>query len=218
MAAEKRIICFDLDGTLIDSGDAHAHAFNLAFKKNNLETQPTKKIIASLGPTSDIIVKSFFPKVSDRKLEQTVKDHHEFLAKESVEHIRPIADAVFALTELHEQYKIAIISNAEKRVVAILLKKAGIDPKLFDLILPREDLPSPKPFPDALKKVEEKLKSKIEYYVGDTIYDIRAGKAAGVKTVAVLSGVHNIDQLGREEPTLIIKDISVLPEIIFERI
>jgi len=218
MAAEKKILCFDLDGTLIDSGEAHAHAFNLAFKKNNLDTQQTEKIIKSLGPTSDIIVKSFFPTISGRKLEQTIKDHHEFLAKETVERIKPIADAAFALTELKEHYKLVVVSNAEKRVVSILLRKAGIDPKLFDLIISKEDMPHPKPFPDSLKKVESVLKGHIDYYVGDTIYDVRAGKAAGVKTIAVLSGVHDIDQLGGEEPTMIIKDVSILPEILFKRI
>jgi phosphoglycolate phosphatase-like HAD superfamily hydrolase len=50
--------------------------------------------------------------------------------------------------------------------------------------------------------------------VGDSISDMRAGKAAGSKTVAVLSGLFSYQELVEENPDLIIKDVTVLPKFI----
>ena len=50
--------------------------------------------------------------------------------------------------------------------------------------------------------------------VGDSILDIKMGEAAGVKTVAVLSGLYSRTELSKEKPHLILNDISELPKFI----
>jgi len=47
--------------------------------------------------------------------------------------------------------------------------------------------------------------------VGDSVVDVKAGKSAGAQTVAVLSGLYSKEELARESPDLILKDISELP-------
>lgn len=47
--------------------------------------------------------------------------------------------------------------------------------------------------------------------VGDSVIDIKAGKAAGAKTVAVLSGLFARDELALENPDLILNDVTQLP-------
>ena len=54
----NKIIIFDMDGCLVDSQPAHAAAFNLAFKKNNLKTFPTDEIISTFGPPAEDNIKS----------------------------------------------------------------------------------------------------------------------------------------------------------------
>jgi phosphoglycolate phosphatase-like HAD superfamily hydrolase len=51
-------------------------------------------------------------------------------------------------------------------------------------------------------------------YVGDTRTDIKAGKAAGMKTVAVLTGFDDYDMLANESPDAIIDSIRNLVEVI----
>jgi phosphoglycolate phosphatase-like HAD superfamily hydrolase len=50
--------------------------------------------------------------------------------------------------------------------------------------------------------------------VGDSVSDVRAGKAAGAVTVAVLSGLFSREELAKERPDLILKDVTVLPDFI----
>jgi phosphoglycolate phosphatase-like HAD superfamily hydrolase len=47
--------------------------------------------------------------------------------------------------------------------------------------------------------------------VGDSVIDIRAGKKAGAKTAAVLSGIFSLDELERENPDLILENVNKLP-------
>jgi phosphoglycolate phosphatase-like HAD superfamily hydrolase len=78
------------------------------------------------------------------------------------------------------------------------------------------DTHKPKPSPEALIKAVKALDVQICdcIIVGDSISDIRAGKAAGSKTVAVLSGLFSRQELAEENPDLIIKDVTVLPNFI----
>ncbi len=216
-AKEKTVICVDLDGTILDSMEAHAKAFNLAFKKNNLPTVMEKDIISCFGPPAEEIVKKLFPKISKRKLPQTVSDKNNFLIKQTAKYAKQIPDADKALEELKKQYKLALISNCVHSEITALLKATGINPKIFDAILGKGEMDH-KPSPEVIKNVERVAGAKVEYVVGDTIYDIRTGKSANVKTVAVLSGVHDIKKLGGENPTLIVKSIAILPDILFGRL
>jgi phosphoglycolate phosphatase-like HAD superfamily hydrolase len=48
--------------------------------------------------------------------------------------------------------------------------------------------------------------------VGDSIVDIQAGKAAGAKTIAVLSGLFTHEELETEKPDLVIENFTALPK------
>jgi phosphoglycolate phosphatase len=50
--------------------------------------------------------------------------------------------------------------------------------------------------------------------VGDSVNDVRAGKAAGARTVALLSGLFQREELTKECPDLILTDVSMLPDYI----
>jgi phosphoglycolate phosphatase len=50
--------------------------------------------------------------------------------------------------------------------------------------------------------------------VGDSVADIKAGKNAGAKTVAVLSGIFSREELEREKPDLILESVNKLPDFL----
>ena len=106
-----------------------------------------------------------------------------------------------------------LISNSEHSEIIDLLDEAKINPALFNGIFGAEELDH-KPDPDVIKHIEKMLKSDVEYIVGDTIYDIQTGKNAKIKTVGVLTGIHDIKTLGKEEPTIIVKSLAVLPDVL----
>jgi len=207
------IICFDLDGTLIDSTDVHVKAFQEAAIKNNLRYRSSFEIARLLGPPAEVIAKRLYPRASTRKLQKLVKDKIDITIKKTAKYVMPIKGVLAVLKDLKKKYKLVLITNCTHKEMTALLKKAGIDPKVFDLILTKETLPAPKPSKKIIEYIENKLKGKVKYFVGDTTYDVNTAKAAKVKSIAVLSGVHDYKTLQRVEPDIILKDISYLPKI-----
>jgi phosphoglycolate phosphatase len=75
------------------------------------------------------------------------------------------------------------------------------------------DVEKPKPFPDALWVAAKKLHVPISEcaIIGDSIIDIQAGKAAGAKTIAVLTGLFSRAELEGQKPDLVIDALTRLP-------
>jgi phosphoglycolate phosphatase-like HAD superfamily hydrolase len=74
------------------------------------------------------------------------------------------------------------------------------------------DTIQPKPSPEAIFKCIQKFDVKLDdcLMIGDSVNDIRTGKAAGIKTVGLLSGLYCREELYREKPDLILQDLTKL--------
>ena len=85
--------------------------------------------------------------------------------------------------------------------------------KYFSHIITALDTHKPKPSPEALIKTVKALDVNMCdcIIVGDSVIDVRAGKTAGAKTVAVLSGLFSRGELALEHPDLILNDVTQLP-------
>jgi phosphoglycolate phosphatase-like HAD superfamily hydrolase len=95
------------------------------------------------------------------------------------------------------------------------LKNVGVD-DLFEAIITSDDVKKRKPAPDPLITCAQQLDMKPGncVYVGDTTTDIKAGKAAGMRTVAVLTGFDEYEALEKEDPDAIIENVQNLLKII----
>ena len=77
----------------------------------------------------------------------------------------------------------------------------------FDVLVGAEDTTRHKPDPAPLLAALERLDARAEdtAYVGDSPFDVRAAKAAGVRAVAVTwGGIHEADALEREQPDALV--------------
>jgi HAD superfamily hydrolase (TIGR01549 family) len=207
-------IFLDLDGTLVDSTQAYIEAARVAYRELK-QDMPELKVVLEIP----------------RRLEQglTVNSLIEGDAKKFL-HI--YLDAYYSLTEaktkllpnttsaleaLSQKSKLGLITmrHFPNQVVQKELDFFGIA-KYFSHVVTALDTSKPKPSPEALIKCARAL--DVEIYdcimAGDSVNDVRAGKAAGARTVAVLSGLFAKHELALEKPDLIISDISALSEFI----
>ena len=84
------------------------------------------------------------------------------------------------------------------------------------MVIAIEDSPRRKPAPDPLLECARRLNVAPEQciYVGDSRVDIRAGTAAGMMTIGVLSGLDNYATLRREHPTMILDSVSDIKKLL----
>ena len=67
----QKIIILDLDGVIVDSREAHAEAFNLAFKKNHLPELPPKRIWKEFGPPRGVVIRKLVPRICSCSLSES---------------------------------------------------------------------------------------------------------------------------------------------------
>jgi len=97
------------------------------------------------------------------------------------------------------------------------LKRLGLT-GYFKFIVTSQDVEEPKPSPQAFVKAANQLGVSIHdcAVVGDSTVDIQAGKSAGAKTIAVLTGLFSREELKKHKPDLITQNINSLPDILLQ--
>lgn len=114
--------------------------------------------------------------------------------------------------------KLAIVTSTPKKNMPLKLKpleKSGVV-SLFSEILTADDTPRLKPAADPLIECCRRLGASTpkSAYVGDMRLDIKAGKAAGTRTIGVLTGFDDYAALEKEAPDAILNSIVSLPEVL----
>lgn len=208
------LVCFDLDNTLVDSDELHIFAFKKAFKNFSLPGVKDVVIKDLLGITADIIVKKIFPRLSDEEIKGIVKEHNRCSVKYAKKFVKPFPGVRSVLRKLKKDYELGVVSNCAHKEILSILKGAGIDVKLFDVIVGNDEVKHGKPWPDEILKAEKLIHHNAGYMVGDSPYDIVAGKRARCKTVAVLTGDFSRKRLKEENPDYIIKTLKELLEVL----
>ena len=128
--------------------------------------------------------------------------------------VRPINGVKKILRRLAFKYDLALLSNCFHDDIPAILKSAGIDIKLFKIFLGKDDVGRPKPSSSGIIKISKKLHKKVEYVVGDSVYDVMAGKKLGIKTVAVLTGNTKKSLIVKSKPDYIINSIADIDRVV----
>lgn len=206
-----RAVIFDIDGTLIDSVDAHAQAWVDAFRKFGKDVS-FADVRRQIGKGGDQLLPVFLTKEEIERfgndLEAWRSDHlkREFLPK-----IRPFPK-VRQLVEriLADGKRIALASSAKADEVRRYMEIAGVADLIGDeAITSSDDAPRSKPHPDIYEATLAKLgdlRPSEAMAVGDTPYDAEAAGKAGLKTIGVLCGGFPEDDLRRAGCIAIYRD------------
>jgi len=208
-------ILLDLDGTLVDSKDAYLEAVKAAFAATGQKMVDTKivteipKRLEQNLPINDI-VKGDDPQ---KFLEAYLKAYYQVTATKT----KPIPNISKTIKKLSEKARLALVTMryVPKKEIVEELEKFGLA-KCFQHVITALDTRNPKPSPEALIKCAKQMGVKISecVVVGDSVADIKAGKTAGAKTVAVLSGIFSREELQRERPDLILENVNQLTDFI----
>lgn len=190
MAERLRGIILDVDGTLVDSNEAHAHAWMEALAEQGIAAE-FEKVRRCVGMGGDKLlprvagIEESSPigkKVSERRGKIFL---HRFLPN-----LRPTPGATELLQQLHEVgYRLAVASSAKKDELRPLLKLCGAD-ELIETKTSSDDAEASKPDPDIVAAALNRLAlpSNQTLMLGDTPYDIEAASRAGVSTIALRCG------------------------------
>lgn len=185
-----RTILLDIDGTLIDSNDAHAEAWVKAFNEFNVRVDPIE-VRRAIGMGGDKLM----PRVSGideaSALGGKISTRRgEIFKTELLPTLTPFAGASDLVAAIASRRLRAVAaSSASESDLKALLKIAGAT-SLMDDWTSSDDADQSKPAPDIVHAALQRAKASPAQAVmiGDTPYDIAAGRSAGVRVIAFRCG------------------------------
>jgi HAD superfamily hydrolase (TIGR01549 family) len=207
------IICFDLDGTLLDTEDWILNAQIKALKQNGIK-QTKEQIYKFWGLTLADQIKKINPKVKKVEIEKINKDFNK-IRFSNTSKVKPYKNTKRILKQLSKEYSLCLLSNNSHSSIIKALKSSKIDKNIFETIVGSNEVEHPKPFPDEIYKAEKRLKKKVKYMVGDTNADIKTAKKAKVKSIIILNAPKQTWK-DLKKADFKIKDIKELPNLIKE--
>jgi len=208
-----KALLFDLDGTIVDITEPCLEATKQALSTLGLSNidikiglEIVKKMQSNLS-IDEVFAKYGINKSAGKNFLEAFLNSWYTIAPMKTTTLRNVHKA---LQKLSEHFQLALITrrNMPKEPIMRELERLGLT-QYFKFIMTSQDVEEPKPSPQAFVKAANHLGVSIRdcAVVGDSIVDIQAGKAAGAKTIAVLTGLFTKGELEQQNPDLIIESI-----------
>lgn len=201
----KKTIIFDLDGTLVDTPSGIVETFTAVLKSMNIAPNPSA-IKTTIGIPLEIAFSKLLGVDVSNGLVAYAISQYQLLFKEIV---LPKAKKLLfkgvtnGLPELKAQgFNLAIGTSKFYTSAETLLKASGIW-DYFDVVVGADQVTQRKPHPEMGFLVMKKLGTLPEHtlMVGDTTHDILMANDAGMRSIAVTYGVHDLETLKTANPT-----------------
>jgi HAD superfamily hydrolase (TIGR01509 family) len=183
-------VLLDVDGTLVDSNDAHARVWVRALSEHGIQVEfaTLRRLIGKGGD-------KLLPEVSGLDAEspegKAISERRgELFKKEFLPTLRPFPGAKELMARMKEQgLRLAVASSSKKDELKELLRVCGAD-EFIEASTSSDDAENSKPDPDivhaALARIGQPPGQVI--LLGDTPYDVEAGTKAGIRVVALRCG------------------------------
>ena len=188
-------LLFDLDGTLIDTNLLHTDAFFEAFQENGYKVA-RDRIAIEIGKGGDLLVPAILGKEADKKDGDRIRDSWEkhYLKRVKSQQVRVFPGALELLEAARQRgLKLALATSGQTSVMDAVEKSSGVAwRELFPVVVTSSDADQSKPAPDIISAAQQQLGvvPAACAFVGDTIYDARACRSAGVVCLAVSDEQH----------------------------
>jgi phosphoglycolate phosphatase-like HAD superfamily hydrolase len=219
MAPRRRIegVLLDVDGTLVDSNDAHARAWSEALADIGRQV-PATRIRPLIGMGGDKLL----PAVGVDPESSEGKSVSERRSRIFLERHVPLLKATRGARELvarfrREGFKLVVATSAREDEVEAILRHIGLE-ELIARKTSADDAEHSKPDPDIIHAALEtaNVAPASALLLGDTPYDIEAAKRANVDCVALLCGGWDADALQNaiaiyEDPADLVKHFTASP-------
>ena len=208
-------VIFDVDGTLVDSVDLHAEAWQRAFEKYGKKIK-FYEARRQVGNGGDQYLPEFLTQKEIRQFGKEVeKLRGEFFKRNYLRKIKPFPKVRELFQKLRNDNKQIVLASSAKADELEKFKKIARIEDLIEAETSSDDAEKSKPYPDIFQAALEKLgkiNKKNVVVVGDTAYDAEAAGKIKLKTIGVLTGGWTTTELVNAGCREVYADIAALLE------
>lgn len=195
---EVQAVLLDVDGTLIDSNDAHARAWVDACREFGYDGVTFAQVRPLIGMGGDKVLPRLTGLAEDTpEGKRLTKRRAELFTERYLPGVRPFPGVRELVRRMRDDgFTVVVASSAERAELGKLLEVAGVA-ELNQRSTSSSDAEESKPDPDIIEAALERARCPAEAAIllGDTPYDVEAALRAGVRVIAVRCGGWDDDAL-----------------------
>ena len=217
----KKLVLFDLDGTLINSIDDLADSTNYALQQCGLPLHTVDEYKYFVGNSVDPLIRRALPeeeKENQELFDRVKKIYLSYYAAHSKDKTRPYPGISDLLSRCNKAgVLVAVVSNKPDDITADVVRYYFPQIHFAATMWPKEGIPK-KPDPAGVREVLRITGIALEdaLYVGDTWVDMQTAQNSGVQSCGVLWGFRTRQELVENHADFIAANAAELAEIIFK--
>ncbi len=191
------VVLFDLDGTLANSLPFIRKTYRVVFGLLGLPWADGEVMRWIGRPIKDIA--EYFAKGREKEFLELYKYHYDL---EHDRHVRLFPGTLEMLEGLRQKgLRLGIVTSKGREGTRRTVELTGLN-RYLDILVTAQDVSRHKPFPDPINKALSLLRvcAQEAVYVGDSRFDIQAGRKAGTVTLGVTWGMSTREELSALEP------------------
>ncbi|MYX41330.1 HAD-IA family hydrolase [Streptomyces sp. SID89] len=184
-----RAAVFDVDGTLVDTNHLHVVTWWEAFRQAGHQV-PMHAVHRSVGLGSTDLIAHLLGDDRDKEQDAELSAAHTALYAQYFERLPAFEDAGRLLRRLHENEWAVVLATSASGPELSALRRAIDADDAITATASSDDVAEGKPAPEPVEHALELagVDPGRAVFVGDTVWDMRAGSRAGVRCVGVLCG------------------------------
>jgi phosphoglycolate phosphatase len=193
----KRLIVFDVDGTLVDSQNDIVRSMTLSFEALGLDAPDRSRIVGIIGLSLEIAVAQLAPDLSSKMYDALVEGYKSAYTSLRAQNGSTLSSPLYpnahrVLQGLHDtpQYLLGVATGKSRRGLDVLLHEHDLAD--FFVTLQTADTHPSKPHPAMLQAAlaDAGIEAQNAVMIGDTQFDLEMAQAAGLYSIGVIWGYH----------------------------
>jgi phosphoglycolate phosphatase len=213
------LLLFDLDGTLVDSVPDLAFCLNAMLTELALPAASEEEVRVWVGNGAERLVKRALTRRMDGEpedqalLRRALARLMEIYAENTDQYSQLYPGATEGLDYARSLgCPLGLVTNKAERFTVPLMRSLGIFDR-FDIVVGGDTLPTQKPHPGPLLHCAEQYRAAPAHSVmiGDSINDLQAARAAGMRILCVSYGYNHGNDIGTHGPDAILHSLAELP-------
>lgn len=214
-----RTILFDLDGTLIDSAELILDSFRHTMRVHLGRVPPDAEWLRTMGQPLEAQFLDFARGPAEAAAMLATYLEHNAAAHDRL--LRPFPGVREYVGGLADRgYRLGIVTSKRRESALRGLRGCGFEVGWFAAVVTASDVehfkPDPEPVRRALERAGEAEPGRT-LFVGDSVHDLRAGRAAGTRTAAALWGPYSRAELAPAAPDHWLEQLEALEALLETR-
>ncbi|MDD5216947.1 MAG: HAD-IA family hydrolase [Candidatus Omnitrophica bacterium] len=196
----KKLIIYDLDGTLVDTREDIANAANQMLRDLGLATHPQNVIERFVGYGVHHFIAHCMQTQDPKRIEQGIKVYRRHYHEHMLDHTRLYPGAKDILEYFKDRFQ-AVITNKPDPFSVEILKALGVAGYFFHIVAGDSGYPK-KPDPASVQDLMrmKKVGPADTLFVGDSLIDLETARNAGVASAIITHGFVSADELKSANP------------------